>query len=61
MIRFIDVTDYLNQLEKAINKRDKRTILDIYEHNIWNWDEIAGHLCDRYDQLVEQANEIVYE
>lgn len=61
MNRFIDATDLLNALEVAIKAKDKRAILDLYEQaHYWDWENMISSKAERYDQLVQEGNDILY-
>ncbi len=62
----IDVENYemetnLEKLKKAIERKSKKLILHYYEEiNLMNFDLILTSLLDKYDELVEQGNDILY-
>ncbi len=54
-----DCQEFISALEVAVRQEDKKQILALYDANDVNWDDVIDFMSDRYDELVEQANEIL--
>lgn len=58
---------YIENLKTAIKAKDKRAILKCYEEceadeTLGDWWDTAGtELTNQYDDLVSEANDILYE
>ena len=57
---FTDPAQYNWCLEGAIDRRDKSLIIEIYDKDMVSWDE-EDSLADEMDELVDAANDILYE
>lgn len=61
-----EAKEFLKDLQKAIDKKDKKNILELYEeyeNNNIDWgdeDIIPRYIADELDELIEKANEIIY-
>ena len=61
-----EAKEFLEDLQKAIDKKDKKNILELYEeyeNNNIDWgdeDIIPRYIADELDELIEKANEIIY-
>ena len=55
-----DCYTFIDKIKIAIKKKDKKLILDIYEANEVNWDNVIPSIADNYDYLVDEANEILH-
>mgnify|MGYP000154936080 FL=1 len=54
-----DCQEFISALEKAVKDKDKKQILALYDANEVNWDDVIDFMAEHYDELVDQANEIL--
>lgn len=58
-----DITDPAEMnhcLSEAIESKDKKTIIELYDADQCDWDN-EDSLFDEYDLLVDMGNEIIFE
>lgn len=49
----------IRKLERAIKKRDRFLILEIYEENNVDWEATSDELFEKWDELIDIANSIL--
>ena len=54
-----DCQEFISALEVAVRQKDKKQILALYDANEVNWDDVIDFMAESYDELVDQANEIL--
>jgi len=54
-----DCQEFISALEIAVKNKDKKQIMNLYDANEVNWDDVIGFMQERYDDLVEEANKIL--
>mgnify|MGYP001613329736 CR=1 FL=1 len=50
---------FIVALKTAINQGDKSRILELYDLNAVDWDREHDFVVEEYDELVDQANDIL--
>lgn len=64
--KLTEAIQYLDNLKKAIKNKDKKRILSLYDdqyNSDIEWDDkdiIPEHYADELDDLVDEANDIIY-
>lgn len=58
-----EMSNWLDNMRNAIEKGDKRRILELYDENSKNvnfaWDLAPDHMQAEYDNLTDKANEVL--
>ena len=55
----LDCKEFVDALQLAINNKDKKQILVLYDANDVDWDNVNNSIGDKYEELVDIANDIL--